>query len=108
MAFSLPNVLLLGHNFFRRLQQALYFSQHPYCVSNFGLQQCNVIFFTVSGWTVGDKAKQIEPLQKRVRSVFQMGHFEAVVIQLGDKTAAILGCTAVWGWHHCWMILGSG
>ena len=91
MAFSLPNVLLLGHSFFRRLQQALYSSQHPYCISNFGLQQCNVTFFTVSGWTVGDKAKQIEPLQERVRSLFQRGHFEAVVIQLGDNDCCNLG-----------------
>ena len=91
MAFSLHNVLLLGHSFFRRLQQALYSSQYPYRVPNFGLQQCNVTFFTVSGQTVGDKARQIEPLQERVRSVFQTGHFEAVVIQLGDNDCCNLG-----------------
>ena len=78
-------MLVLGHSFVSRLEQALSSPGHPYCHPNFDLDQCTVEFFADGGWTIGDKPEKLEPLKDRVRPVFQASRFDAVVVHLGDN-----------------------
>lgn len=82
------HILVLGHSFIRRLQDAINSDSFPNLVTNFGLSQCEVHFVTMGGWTISDYRRFVAQVQSALPRV----RFQAAIIQLGGNDLCHVTC----------------
>ena len=88
---GIPRVIVVGHSFVSRLEEALTSPRHPYCRPNLDLRQCNVEFFGSGSWSVGAGPEGLEQLKTKMRPIFQASRYDAVVMHLGDNNCCTMG-----------------
>lgn len=75
-------ILVFGHSFVKRLDQAINQKQHNIFNNDFGLQQCKVKVQGYSGLSVSANPDRLHAV---IENTFKNKYFDGVIIQLGSN-----------------------
>ena len=93
MAFSIPNILIIGHSFVRRLEDDVNSLRKPQLQSNFGLEQCSTTFVHKGGWKIHVSLNYDSILQEiQTKCSATPSPFAAAIIQLGGNDLCLPKC----------------